>query len=66
MQYDKKHKKPTLYREGDLVMIRNFVNQPGISRKLLPKFKGSYRVHKVLFKNRYVITDYLVTNFLPK
>jgi len=55
--YDEKHKKPTLYKEGDLVMIRDMAARPGINKKLLPKFKGPYQVRRVLRKNRYVIGD---------
>lgn len=55
--YDRKHKKPSKYQERDLIMIRNVQNAPGINRKLAPKFKGPYRIHRVLSKNRYVVTD---------
>jgi hypothetical protein len=64
-KYDKKHKKPTLYQPGDLVMIRNMSVKPGINQKLLPKFRGPYQVKRALNKNRYVITDvpgYQLTN----
>jgi hypothetical protein len=57
IEYDKKHKKPTLYRPGDLVMIRDMTVKPSVNQKLLPKIKGPYQVKKALNKNRYVITD---------
>lgn len=55
--YDKRHKKPSQYKEGDLVMIRQGAYPVGTNRKLLPKFKGPFKINKVLAKNRYVITD---------
>lgn len=56
MYYDKKHKKPSQYKEGDLVLVRKQA-KPGENTKLLPKYKGPYQVKTVLNKNRYVITD---------
>ena len=38
-------------------MIRNFVNESNVPRKLIPKFKGPYKVTKVLRNNRYVLED---------
>lgn len=58
---NKKRKTPCCYEPGDLVMIRNFDNIPGASKKLIPYFKGPYEVVKVLRNDRYVlksITDY--------
>lgn len=56
-QYDKRHKKCTVYREGDLVLVRILQRKPGENPKLLPKYKGPYRIGAVLKKNRYVVTD---------
>lgn len=56
-QYDKRHKKPTQYKEGDLVLIRILQHKPGINKKLLPKYKGPYLIKAVLKKNRFVVTD---------
>jgi len=56
-QYDKKHKKPMLYKEGDLVLVRILQYKPGINQKLLPKYKGPYQIKAVLKKNRFVVTD---------
>ncbi|CAL1689693.1 unnamed protein product [Lasius platythorax] len=56
-QYDKRHKKCTLYKSGDLVMIKVLQHKPGTNKKLAPKFKGPYQIKAVLNKNRYVIID---------
>lgn len=42
-------------------MIRNIDVTPGVNKKLIPKYKGPYRVSKVLNKNRYMVRD--VPNF---
>jgi len=55
--YDKKRKSPRKYNKGELVMIKNFDNTPGISKKLIPRFRGPYEITKVLKNNRYVIVD---------
>jgi len=38
-------------------MIKNFDSHVGVSKKLIPKFKGPYRVTKVLRNDRYVLED---------
>lgn len=65
-QYDKRHKKCTLYKSGDLVMIKVLQHKPGTNKKLAPKFKGPYQVKAVLNKNRYVIIDIPVYNLTQK
>lgn len=55
--YDSKHIKPTQYKEGDFVLIRNNVCKPGENRKFKPDYKGPYIVAKVLKNNRYVVKD---------
>lgn len=55
--YDNRHKKPRTYQEGDYVMIKNVVTTPGINKKLLAKYRGPYKVKKVLSNDRYVIGD---------
>ncbi|XP_043263516.1 uncharacterized protein LOC122403828 [Colletes gigas] len=55
--FDKKHKKPYVYKLGDYVMIKNVVTTPGINQKLLPKYKGPYVIDKVLRMDRYLIKD---------
>lgn len=49
------------YIKKDLVMIKNFDSHTGISKKLIPKFKGPYRITKILQNDRYVLED--VENF---
>lgn len=56
-QYDRRHKKPTKYKEGDFVLIKVLQHKPGINQKLAPKFKGPYQIKRVLKKNRYVVAD---------
>lgn len=53
--YDKRHKKPSVYSEGELVMIRDTITKSGEDRKLKPAYKGPYRIAKILNKNRYVV-----------
>lgn len=55
--YDRRHKRPALYKEGDLVMIRDLGIKSEVNQKLLQKFKGPYKISKVLNNNRYVVTD---------
>jgi len=52
-----KSKKPTIYKEGDRVLIRDTRPTPGTSSKLKPNYKGPYEVRKCLGNNRYVVTD---------
>lgn len=49
-------KGPTYYNVGDLVYIQNVDTSPG-NKKFIAKFKGPYRVAKVLPNDRYVIID---------
>lgn len=55
--HDAKRKAPHVYSTGDTVMIKNFDSTPGVSKKLIPAFKGPYRVEKTLRNNRYLIAD---------
>lgn len=45
------------YNVGDYVVIRNVDTSVGNNKKLIPKFKGPYTIHKVLPNDRYVIKD---------
>ncbi|CAK9832604.1 hypothetical protein ANTRET_LOCUS9401 [Anthophora retusa] len=55
--YNNKRKEALIYNEGDYVMIRNIDTSAGVNKKLLPKFKGPYRVKKAPDRDRYVIED---------
>lgn len=55
--YDQTHKPATIYRVGDYVMITNVDTTPGANKKLIPKYKGPYVVHKVLGHDRYIVQD---------
>lgn len=55
--YDKKRKEAIKCEVDDLVMIKNYDVTPGISHKLIPKFKGPYRILNILKTNRYVVGD---------
>jgi len=46
-----------VYQTGNLVLIQNFDNTPGVSKKLIPQFKEPYKVIKCMRNNRYVIAD---------
>lgn len=53
-----KHNAPAeIYKEGDYVAIRHTSTTPGSSKKLDPKFRGPYEIHKVLPHDRYVVRD---------
>lgn len=49
-----KRKTAREYAEGDLVVIKNFETTGG---KLVPSYRGPYRVSKRLRNDRYVVTD---------
>jgi len=57
MYIDNHSRKPTIYKKGDYVLIRDSRLTVGESAKLKPKYKGPYLVEKSLGNNRYVITD---------
>lgn len=54
---DRRRRPATRYEKDDYVMVRNFNSHPGPSRKLLPKFKGPYRVSKVFCNDRYLLKN---------
>lgn len=54
---DKKRRPATLYSVGDYVMVRNFDSHSGVSRKLIPRYRGPFRVTKVLANDRYMLGD---------
>lgn len=45
------------FKEGDFVVIKNVDTTIGVNKKLLPKFKGPYEIHKKLPNDRYVVRD---------
>ncbi|EFN79146.1 hypothetical protein EAI_08641, partial [Harpegnathos saltator] len=55
--YDARHRKPTTYKTGDFVLIRDGHSKIGGSKKLKSKYKGPYQITKILNNNRYVVTD---------
>ena len=54
LYYDRKHKIPTKYKAGDLVMVKNFDSTSGAFKKLLPKYRGPYK--KILCNDHYLLT----------
>lgn len=57
IQYAKRSVPPRKYSEGDYVVIRNVDTTIGTNKKLIPKNRGPYVVHRVLPNDRYVIRD---------
>lgn len=45
------------FQTGDFVVIRNIDTTIGTNKKLIPKFKGPYVVHKILRNDRYIVKD---------
>lgn len=45
------------FQKGDFVVIRNIDTTIGTNKKLIPKFKGPYVVHKTLSNDRYIVKD---------
>jgi len=52
-----RYKTPSMYNEGDFVLIRDSRVKPGENAKLKLRYKGPYLIKKVLGNNRYVVTD---------
>lgn len=57
IRFDKKRSKPKKYAVGDLVLVRKQSFADGQSRKLLPKYKGPFRISKHLPNDRYVVKE---------
>lgn len=53
--FDNKRKPTHVYKVDDYVMIKNIETTAGVSHKIIPKFKGPYKVMKILRNDRYVI-----------
>lgn len=56
-RYDKRHRAPSTYAAGDLVLVENCPTATGESRKLEPKYRWPYVVAQVLGRDRYLIRD---------
>lgn len=57
-RFDKRRKKCTQYKEGDLVrVIKAITGGTGQSKKLENKCQGPYRIKKILPHDRFVIED---------
>ena len=63
---DSKAKKPTMYKEGQYVMIRDLRAKVGGSGKLKGKYRGPYIIRKCLGHNRYVVQDIPAFNHTQK
>lgn len=55
-KFDKKRKKGVQYKVGDMVLVEKPTHTEG-SKKLLPQFKGPFKIVKILDHDRYVIKD---------
>ncbi|XP_076301534.1 uncharacterized protein LOC143219409 [Lasioglossum baleicum] len=51
------NKSPSMLLVGDKVFIKNYDCTPGVSTKMIPRFKGPYEIDRVLRNDRYVIKD---------
>ncbi|KAK9711377.1 Integrase core domain [Popillia japonica] len=55
---NQEYNKPShIYKIGDYVMVVNTDVTPGVSKKLIPKYRGPYMVTAVLDNDRYVVKD---------
>lgn len=54
---DTKRREAYKFKLGDYVMIGNVNTQSGVSSKLVPKYKGPYRITRMLENDRYVVED---------
>lgn len=52
-----RRKDPIKYTVGDYVVVKNFDCSVGANRKLIPKYKGPYKITKVLENDRYILED---------
>lgn len=55
--FDKKHSPPNTFCEGEYVVIRNIDTTIGTNKKFVPKYRGPYRIYKILPNDRYVVRD---------
>lgn len=57
VNFDKRRKAAYIYKEGDIVFVKNKITEAGLSKKLVPKFRGPYMVTRVLPNERYLVED---------
>lgn len=55
--FNSSHKKPLQYKLDDLVMVANYDTTPGVNKKLLPKYRGPYKISTILPNDRYIVKD---------
>lgn len=59
INYDLRRKAPYKFKVNDLVMVRKTDLGSGSGpKKLMPKFKGPFRVTKLLDNDRYIVQDF--------
>lgn len=56
-QFNEKNRLPKSFDLNEFVVIKNTDTTIGTNMKLIPNFKGPYRIHKILPHDRYVIRD---------
>lgn len=56
-KFGERNRPPRTFVVGDFVVIRNVDTTIGTNKKLIPKFKGPYVIHRVLPHGRYVVRD---------
>lgn len=56
--FDAKRKRPTVYKNGDLVLWKGAQDKnKDVVRKLKEKYSGPYKIKKALGNDRYIITS---------
>lgn len=55
--FNDNHKPAKLYKEGDVVFIKNVDTTIGVNKKCVPKYRGPYIIQKQLGNDRYEIKD---------
>lgn len=55
--FDRRRKRPRIYKEGDLVVIMKQSAATGVSRKLAPTYSGPMIVRTILPNDRYIVAD---------
>ncbi|KAL6419259.1 hypothetical protein ACFW04_013989 [Cataglyphis niger] len=63
-EYDKRHKKLTLYNEDDYVLIKDLILKPSKDKKLKPVYKDLSVITKIL--NRYIIQNFPSFNIISR